>query len=113
MTLPDSGETHYCPRCGAKVERQDGIIAGILGDVQLAESHYEADGKLAPGEVQLTESEAEEKWKRDHPEDNSTIFEEERNEKIQCTKCHAIMSIPNAVFCTNCGASIRKKNPGM
>lgn len=75
--------------------------------MKLAENHYEAEGKPAPGEVQLTESEAEEKWKRDRPDDYPTNPRVDRIER--CSKCNSIVAVPDAVFCTNCGAIPMKK----
>ncbi|WXG46905.1 MAG: zinc-ribbon domain-containing protein [Candidatus Atabeyarchaeum deiterrae] len=94
MDRPRRDEVLHCQRCGATVEEARGLGGALLGDVELVTDPERSE----PGEVDLTEQEAEDKWRRDH--------EDQRTEVNYCEFCGAKIKESNTKFCPNCGASL-------
>jgi hypothetical protein len=110
-----------CSKCGASIGRD--------ADHRLRVLEY-PPGFIHEIGVDLSESEAEDRWKRDHPdyyqgnsgtEDASEAASHDKQASISgepsvkggqrewghCNHCHAVIILSNAKFCSNCGSSLR------
>lgn len=110
VPLPSVEEITHCPNCGAAIERQFGLKGALLGAVELVGQTTDPDPQDEPGEVTLTESEAEEKWRRDHSDGDSLEPARETAEDTQlcCKYCGAKITNPCANYCGKCGAALRE-----
>jgi rRNA maturation endonuclease Nob1 len=127
-----------CPVCGARIWRTPRPNEEIVCSHCKFRLHLKRGetgiptNELEVVEQSLGEFEAEEKWRREHPEYYATIPQRESvketpignrvkheikrgrspTEKpagIMCGRCHRIIDIPNPRFCPNCGVPVRRK----
>jgi ribosomal protein S27E len=110
VPLPSVEEITHCPNCGAAIERQFGLKGALLGAVELVGQTTDPDPQDEPGEVTLTESEAEEKWRRDHSDDGSQETSRETTEdtRLRCKYCGDVIANPRANYCPKCGAALHE-----
>ena len=66
------------------------VVVGYTGDAPVSRAEQ--------GEVTLSRSDAEEKWRRDHPEDYPT--------NASCPHCQATIMSANATYCWKCGSTL-------
>ena len=119
---PTGEEVVHCPHCGADlVERLGRKMVTI-----------DSEKYLEPGEVDLTEDEAERRWAENHPDyasetrietaESNNLSEDtggtvgakfggspSKKGKVSwaiCNACQAIITHPSARFCPSCGADL-------
>ncbi|WXG44420.1 MAG: hypothetical protein WED04_10360 [Promethearchaeati archaeon SRVP18_Atabeyarchaeia-1] len=101
---PPLGKSKTCSKCGAIV-RQKEIKEGntfyrgylhVVGHVDVS-----PPSTTELGEVALAEADAEERWRREHPQYYSPV--------ARCAICQTGISIANPDFCPRCGAALRQQ----